>query len=76
MNLPFMHMSANEVTVKLQFRYANQYPKALRLVGDGLIDLKPLITHRFTFDKAVEAVHTAADISSGSIKCQVCGISR
>lgn len=29
-NLPFMHMSANEVDLKLQYRYANQYPKAIR----------------------------------------------
>lgn len=29
-NLPFMHMSANEIDLKLQYRYCNQYPKAIR----------------------------------------------
>lgn len=68
---PFMHMSANEIDLQFQFRYANQYPKAIRLLEDGLIDLKPLVTHRFALEKAVEAFETAADIKSGSIKVQI-----
>ncbi|KAK4058657.1 hypothetical protein OIO90_000101 [Microbotryomycetes sp. JL221] len=71
MTLPFMHMSANEIDLKLQYRYANQYPKAIRLVQGGLIDLKPLVTHRFALENAIEAFETAADINSGSIKCQI-----
>ncbi|KAH9817837.1 chaperonin 10-like protein [Melampsora americana] len=61
---PFMHMSANEIDLQFQFRYANQYPKAIRLLEDGLIDLKPLVTHRFALEKA-------SDIKSGSIKVQI-----
>ncbi|KAG0146722.1 hypothetical protein CROQUDRAFT_44002 [Cronartium quercuum f. sp. fusiforme G11] len=68
---PFMHMSANEIDLQFQFRYANQYPKAIRLLADGLIDLKPLVTHRFPLERAVEAFETAADIKSGSIKVQI-----
>ncbi|GAA5986177.1 hypothetical protein JCM10908_006444 [Rhodotorula pacifica] len=70
-NLPFMFMSVNEIDLKLQYRYANQYPKAIRLVAGGLIDLKPLVTHRFTLETAVEAFETAVDPSSGAIKCQI-----
>jgi len=69
--LPFSHMSENEVDLQFQFRYANQYPKAIRLVSSGLIDLKPLVTHRFQLHKAVEAFHTSSDIKSGSIKVQI-----
>ncbi|KAI9619449.1 hypothetical protein H4Q26_014211 [Puccinia striiformis f. sp. tritici PST-130] len=69
--LPFSHMSENEIDLQFQFRYANQYPKAIRLVSSGLIDLKPLVTHRFPLHKAVEAFHTSADITSGSIKVQI-----
>ncbi|PLW13201.1 hypothetical protein PCANC_20621 [Puccinia coronata f. sp. avenae] len=69
--LPFSHMSENEVDLQFQFRYANQYPKAIRLVANGLIDLKPLVTHRFQLQKAVEAFQTASDIKSGSIKVQI-----
>lgn len=35
------------------------------LVDAGLIDLKPLVTHRFTLEDAVEAFETAVDISRG-----------
>ena len=41
------------------------------LVSEGLIDLKPLVTHRFPLEKAVDAFHTAADPSSGAIKVQI-----
>lgn len=60
-----MHLSANEIDLKLQYRYANQYPRAIRLVEGGLINLKPLVTHRFTLENAVEAFETAVDISRG-----------
>jgi L-iditol 2-dehydrogenase len=67
-----MHLSANEIDLQFQYRYANQYPKALRLVGAGLIDLKPLVTHRFKLEEAVKAFHMAADPTQGAIKVQIC----
>ncbi|KAA1072506.1 hypothetical protein PGT21_002292 [Puccinia graminis f. sp. tritici] len=69
--LPFSHMSENEIDLQFQFRYANQYPKAVRLISDGVIDVKPLVTHRFQLDKAVDAFTTSCDITSGSIKVQI-----
>ncbi len=37
----------------------------------GLIDLKPLVTHRFKLEEACEAFEVAADITKGSIKVQI-----
>lgn len=68
---PFMHLSANEIDVSFQYRYANQYPKAIRLVAGGLINLKPLVTHRFALEEAVAAFHVAADPAQGAIKVQI-----
>ena len=68
---PFMHLSVNEIDVSYQYRYANQYPKAIRLIAGGLVDVKPLVTHRFELEKAVEAFHVAADPSQGAIKVQI-----
>lgn len=48
-----------------------QYPKAIRLVSGGLINLKPLVTHRFSLAEAVKAFHVAADPSQGAIKVQI-----
>ncbi|KAJ9092708.1 hypothetical protein QFC19_008633 [Naganishia cerealis] len=68
---PFMHLSANEIDLQFQYRYCNQYPKALRLVSGGLVDLKPLVTHRFPLERAVEAFEVAADPKQGAIKVQI-----
>lgn len=59
-SLPLAHMAANEIDLKLQFRYANQYPKAIRLVEAGLINLKPLVTVRSRFS-ILRALATFAD---------------
>ncbi|CAD6579891.1 MAG: hypothetical protein TREMPRED_002603 [Tremellales sp. Tagirdzhanova-0007] len=48
-----------------------KYPKAIRLISSGLINVKPLVTHRFTLAKAVDAFHIAADPSKGAIKVQI-----
>ncbi|KIY49955.1 GroES-like protein [Fistulina hepatica ATCC 64428] len=68
---PFMHLSANEISLGFQYRYANQYPKAIRLIAGGLINVKPLVTHRFKLEDAVSAFHVAADPTQGAIKCQI-----
>ena len=34
-NLPFMHLSVNEIDLKFQYRYNNTWPKAIRLVSAG-----------------------------------------
>lgn len=69
--IPFMHLSAHEIDLKYQYRYSNQYPKAIRLVSGGLINVKPLVTHRFALEDAVEAFKIASDYSKGSIKVQI-----
>jgi predicted dehydrogenase/threonine dehydrogenase-like Zn-dependent dehydrogenase len=39
----------------------------LRLVADGRIDVKPLVTHRFALDDAAQAYAAVTDPSSGSL---------
>ncbi|WVO14626.1 hypothetical protein L204_102263 [Cryptococcus depauperatus] len=68
---PFGYCSANEIDLQFQYRYANQYPKAIRLISSGLIDLKPLVTHRFQLREAMQAFHVASDIREGAIKVQI-----
>ncbi|CAK9779468.1 putative L-arabinitol 4-dehydrogenase [Cutaneotrichosporon oleaginosum] len=68
---PFGYCSANEIDLQFQYRYANQYPKAIRLISGGLINVKPLVTHRFALKDAVDAFQVAADPSQGAIKVQI-----
>ena len=71
MKIPFMRLSTREVDLQFQYRYSNTWPKAIRLVKSGVIDMKKLVTHRFGLEDAVEAFKTAADPKTGAIKVQI-----
>jgi L-iditol 2-dehydrogenase len=36
-----------------------------------VLDVRPLVTHRFPLERAVEAFHVAADPKQGAIKVQI-----
>lgn len=70
-NIPFMHLSANEIDLKFQYRYHDIYPKAISLVGAGIIDLKPLVSHRYKLEDGVQAFVTASTPEARAIKVQI-----
>lgn len=54
--IPMFRVVTNEVRLKGSWRYGSgDYPLAIDLVARGLVDLKPLLTHQFPFDNALEA---------------------
>jgi L-iditol 2-dehydrogenase len=72
MKFPFMRLSTREIDLKFQYRYANTWPKAIRLVDSGVLSgIRKLVTHRFPIEDAVKAFETSADIKSGAIKVQI-----
>jgi L-iditol 2-dehydrogenase len=72
MQFPFMRMSTREVDVRFQYRYANTWPRAIRLLEAGVLgDVRKLVTHRFRIEDAVSAFETSADPNSGAIKVQI-----
>lgn len=66
--IPFMHVSVNEITIRGLYRYTNTWPKAIRMVQAGLIDLKPLISHEVPLEEATRAFGIVTDPSKGAIK--------
>ncbi|KAK4242652.1 putative sorbitol dehydrogenase [Achaetomium macrosporum] len=66
--IPFMRASVREVDLQFQYRYSNTWPRAIRLVQNGVIDLKRLVTHRFGLEDAIKAFATASDPKTGAIK--------
>lgn len=71
MSIPFMRLSVREIDLQFQYRYCNTWPRAIRLVQSGIIDMKKLVTHRFQLEDAVKAFETAADPRTGAIKVQI-----
>lgn len=70
-NIPFMHMSAKEIDLRFQYRYHDIYPKAIRLVAAGMIDLKPLVSHRYKLEEGLQAFDTASNPGARAIKVQI-----
>ncbi len=69
-----MNAAVREIDIRGVFRYANCYPAALSLIASGRIDVKPLITHRYTINESVQAFEMAE--SGQAIKVMVSSISR
>jgi D-xylulose reductase len=60
-----------EACIKTIFRYAHMYPRALALAGSGKIDLKPLVTDRFSFKDSVKAFEYAANPRPDMVKTMI-----
>ena len=43
------------LTIKMVRRMKNTYPRAIRLVESGLVDVRSLVTHRFPLEKTADA---------------------
>ncbi|CZS99114.1 hypothetical protein WAI453_008367 [Rhynchosporium graminicola] len=71
MTIPFMRLSVREVDLQFQYRYCNTWPRAIRLVQSGIIDMQKLVTHRYQLTDAVDAFKTAADPKTGAIKVMI-----
>lgn len=69
--IPFMRASVREIDLQFQYRYCNTWPRAIRLIQNGVIDLKRLVTHRFGLEDAIKAFETASDPRTGAIKVQI-----
>ncbi len=62
---------AKELRVEHVFRYANIYGRAIDLLGSGKINVKPLISKSYPFERSVEAFEFAAKAQPDIIKTQI-----
>lgn len=68
---PLVLAMAREIDVKTIFRYANVYPAAIALIASGRVDVRSLVTHRFTLERAEDALRLADSRADGVIKAMV-----
>ncbi|HKJ84841.1 MAG TPA: NAD(P)-dependent alcohol dehydrogenase [Spirochaetia bacterium] len=62
---------AKEVRMETIFRYANVYGRAVKLLGSGAINLDPLVTETYPFEKGREAYEYAVEPAETSVKIQI-----
>ncbi|ACB97351.1 NAD(P)-dependent alcohol dehydrogenase [Beijerinckia indica] len=62
---------SKEVRMETVFRYANIFDRALNLIASGKVDLKPLISETFPFNRSIEAFDRAAEARATDIKLQI-----
>ncbi|CDF98396.1 NAD(P)-dependent alcohol dehydrogenase [Avibacterium paragallinarum] len=62
---------AKEITFKTIFRYVNMYPRTIRLLASGKLDLTPLISAVYKFPQSIEAFERAASANPNDIKLMI-----
>lgn len=71
-NVPLTYAITKELIITTSLRYANSYQLALSLIAEGKVDPRPMITHRFDLEQALEAFETVkrGDGVKVMIKCK------
>lgn len=70
MSLPMMAITAKELDLRGSFRFHEEFATGVSLMRNGLIDVKPLITHTVPLDDALSAFEIASD-RSRAMKAQI-----
>jgi len=66
--IPVLEALSREIDIRCSFRFCNAYTEALAMVSAGIVDVKPLITHRFKLEQTLEAFETVRTAADGAIK--------
>ncbi|RYP48512.1 hypothetical protein DL769_011192 [Monosporascus sp. CRB-8-3] len=70
-NVPFMHLSLAEIDLKFINRYRDTWPAAIQCLKGGVLDLDPMVTHKFPLERALEAFDLQTDPTKFSIKIHI-----
>lgn len=71
MKIPFGLLNSREIDLQFQYRYNNTWPRAIRLVNEGVVKIDKLVTHQYNLSDAVKAFETASDPRTGAIKVHI-----
>ena len=59
------------LSIETLFRYTNTFDRAVALIANGFIDVKPLISKTFPFEKSIEAYTYAAQGHADVVKVMI-----
>ena len=66
--MPMVDAVIREINFITLFRYSNIFEEAISLISNNRVNINPLITHKFPFSKAVEAINFAETAKDRAIK--------
>lgn len=69
--LDVVSSQAKEITFRTLFRYRNVYPKIIRLLSSGRMNVKPLISAKFAFKDSVKAYERALKRNPTDVKIMI-----
>jgi len=70
MSLPMLAITAKELDLRGSFRFHEEFATGVHFMQQGLIDVKPLITHTMPLDRALDAFKVASDRTQ-AMKAQI-----
>ncbi|MFN3824810.1 MAG: L-idonate 5-dehydrogenase [Pseudorhodobacter sp.] len=70
MSLPMLAITAKELDLRGSFRFHEEFATGVHFMQQGLIDVKPLITHTMPLDRALDAFKIASDRTQ-AMKAQI-----
>ncbi|MED7788390.1 NAD(P)-dependent alcohol dehydrogenase [Francisella sp. 19X1-34] len=70
-NLDIVAMQVKELKFESVFRYCNMFPRSINLIASGKINLKPLITKKFSFKDAIHACEYAKNEGATNMKVMI-----
>jgi L-iditol 2-dehydrogenase len=59
------------LTIKLVRRMKHTYPRAIRMVQKGMVDVKPLVTHLFPLERIADAFAMVVDYDDGVLRALI-----
>jgi L-idonate 5-dehydrogenase len=70
MSIPMQALTAKEINLKGSFRFHEEFLIAVQMMQQGLIDVKPFVTHSFPLMQALDAFEAALDRET-ALKVQI-----
>ncbi len=70
MTIPMQALTAKELDLRGSFRFHEEFGMAVSLMQQGIIDVKPLISHTVSLEDAVKGFELANDRSQ-AMKTQI-----
>jgi len=66
--MPMVDALVKEVNFVTSFRYNNIFEEAITLLKYGRVDVTPMITHEFPFEKSLEAFDVTENSKDTAVK--------